>query len=101
MNRIVVVLSLVLAVSVVASCDEKKYPIADNSVPARQYTPLELADGKKIYDANCDKCHEFHEPSELTVKKWGKIMPKMCKKAELTKEQSELVTAWVNANARK
>jgi cytochrome c5 len=66
----------------------------------KKYTDAQRADGKAVYTGYCEKCHQLYQPSEFTVKEWDRILPKMCKKAELNPQDAGLVRAWVIANAK-
>ena len=95
-------IAIAACVSVLAACHQKGYPTATkDAAPSVLYTPAQLVEGQKIYNDNCGKCHELHEASEFTIHKWSKILPEMTEKAELPKDKTALLTAWVNANAKK
>lgn len=77
-------------------------PTAAEEVAAlkSKYSVTQMAKGQAITTANCGKCHELHQPGEFTIKRWNKILPEMCHKAELSKEDAELVRAWIITNAK-
>ena len=101
MKKTGTIIAVAMGILILAACHKKGFPTATKDAhPAATYTPQQLADGQKVYDQHCDKCHEFHEPAEFTARKWGKILPSMIEKAELTKKDAEVLTAWVNANAK-
>ncbi len=101
MKKIYISIAIAASVSVLAACHKKGYPTATkDAAPAVVYTPAQLAEGEKIYNDNCGKCHELHEASEFTAHKWGKIIPEMAEKAELQKNKTDLLTAWVYAHAK-
>ncbi|MES1225016.1 MAG: hypothetical protein ABUT20_56540 [Bacteroidota bacterium] len=59
------------------------------------YSMNDLAEGKKIYEANCNKCHRYKVPESRDEAKWDDIIPKMAKKAKLSSDQQELVLKYV------
>jgi len=67
----------------------------------KTFTPEQLAKGKTIFTDNCAGCHEYHEPAELTVSEWSDVLPTMTKRSKLDDDETALVTAWINANAKK
>lgn len=60
-----------------------------------------IAEGQKIYNASCGRCHELHSPGEYTETEWQPIMRSMARKAKLGDNEKEMVLAYVNANAKK
>lgn len=55
-----------------------------------------LEEGRQIYATSCTHCHGPARIDRRTNEKWsGKVLPTMCKKAKLTPEQTEAVTAYV------
>ena len=102
MKKIYISIAIAACISVLVACHKKGYPTATkDAAPAVVYTQAQLVEGQKLYNDNCGKCHELHEASEFTIHKWGKILPEMTEKAELQKDKSDLLTAWVNTNAKK
>ncbi|MBS1934892.1 MAG: hypothetical protein JST96_12900 [Bacteroidetes bacterium] len=59
------------------------------------YSLNDLNEGKKIYEANCNKCHRYKAPESRDEAKWDDIIPKMAKKAKLSSDQQELVLKYV------
>ncbi len=60
-----------------------------------------LAEGKKIYEKKCGKCHVLHETDEYSQKEWKNILKVMKEKAELTKEQHSLVLGYLYSKSKK
>ena len=94
-------------VSLLISCHKKAFPVAsgkksDNkqSEVKKDLTPEQLSQGEAIFNSKCNKCHEFHEPSELTRQKWDEVLPTMLRRAKLNEDDAALVAGWINKNAR-
>ena len=108
MKKEVVITLAALSVLLFAQCAKKLNPTTNEKpkpapvvATVKEGSPEQLTMGKSIFTDNCGKCHELHQPSEFSIKRWEVIMPQMSKKAELNKEQTAAVTAWVMANAKK
>ncbi len=106
MKKIVVLLAICGVSVFLADCSKKMAPTKSLS-PAEEvaemnqkYNAAQIAQGKIVFEQNCGKCHELHQPAEFTIPKWDKILPKMCKKSELSAEQAGIVRAWVITNAK-
>lgn len=72
-----------------------------NQNAANTYTPAELALGKSTFERKCNKCHEPYLPNSRSVKAWNQILPDMTRRAKLNDKESEMVKAWLIANARR
>lgn len=59
-----------------------------------------LADGKKLYENKCGKCHALHEKNEYTPKEWKNILKIMKIKAELNKNEEYLIENYLFNNFR-
>lgn len=66
----------------------------------KNFTDDQLAQGKTIYESNCNKCHGLKLPPTHTVESWENIIPKMAKKAHLDPTQESLVRAYILSNAK-
>ncbi len=82
------------------ACSVKKSTI--DQIPAEDSTtvivetvspeiPLELQQGKKLYDNSCGKCHKLYEPKDYTAESWKPIVARMQKKARLDDNEITLV----------
>ena len=58
-------------------------------------TISELNLGKALFETKCGKCHSLKRPFKVSVADVQKIMPKMAKKAGLTKESSDMVLRYL------
>ncbi len=107
MKKTIVLLSLCLPLALFTQCGKKEV-VAKSTVSAadevaeakNKYNPKQMAEGKLVFENNCGKCHDLHQPAEFKVAAWDKILPQMCRKAKLTAEQAALVRAWVISNAK-
>ena len=46
----------------------------------------ELAEGKRLYEGSCARCHQLFKPSDYTAEAWKPIVSRMQKKAQLSDE---------------
>ncbi len=60
-----------------------------------------LAEGKKLYEKKCGRCHALHEPDEFSQKKWKRNLNEMREKAGLSKEQYSLILGYLYSKSRK
>ena len=110
MKRFTTALTIVTASLLMAQCTAKK---ATSSAAAKEMTPEEavadvkknfteaqMEEGRVVFQANCGKCHNIHEPETRTVQKWERVLPRMSKKANLEEEQAAKVRAYVLAHAK-
>lgn len=54
-----------------------------------------VGEGKLVLLTKCAKCHEAPEVDKYSKEKWDKILPPMIKKAQLTEEEANNVSAYV------
>ena len=59
-----------------------------------------LEEGRKIYVHNCTKCHNALRITRYTEKQWVEILPEMVAKSKLSVQQSQNVTAYIQAVLR-
>jgi len=60
-----------------------------------------VAAGKNVYEIKCTKCHGAKATDVYTSERWDGILKMMVPKARLTDSETEQVTAYVKANAKK
>jgi len=89
------------------SCAKKTNPVQTASVENKTTTPVSpmvsvtnVAEGEKIYNSSCGRCHDLKDPATYTVAEWRPIMEKMADKAHLTTEQKTNALAYVIRNAK-
>jgi len=77
------------------------YPTRDGLLRVQASQPnLSLQDleiGRRLYAAHCASCHRLHLPSELTLKAWEKIVPRMHEKAKLDDTKGDSIMAYLTA----
>ncbi len=61
-------------------------------VSAQDYS---VADGAKLYNDNCARCHNPRPAEQFTAREWSVIMPHMRNKAHLTRQESEAVERFI------
>lgn len=54
-----------------------------------------VANGAKVYNQNCGRCHNPVPADQYSANAWGVIMPHMRAKAHLTRQESEDVKAFL------
>ncbi|MCZ6504218.1 MAG: c-type cytochrome [Gammaproteobacteria bacterium] len=57
-------------------------------VLSQEYSP---ADGAKLYNDNCARCHNPRPAEQFSAREWSVIMPHMREKAHLTRQETEAV----------
>ena len=113
MNKIIVITSLAILSIGLADCSTSKKVPAGSSMSTtattpeakvaevkRKYTEQQMAEGKTIWQNNCNKCHKLFEPESRDVAKWEAVLPSMVKRAHLTDAQGGMVRAYILANAK-
>lgn len=58
-------------------------------------TLADLAQGKTIYEQNCNKCHGLKDPNSRNEQGWNDIVPPMAKKAHLDQHNQDLVLKYL------
>jgi|SRR4051794_22389166 hypothetical protein len=51
--------------------------------------------GRQVYIAKCARCHKLYDPKRYNDEEWRTWMGKMSRKAKLTPEQEQQVSAYV------
>ena len=95
---IVVVITLM-----VAACSHKMAPAATKTEQAQPAVvdDATIAAGQTLYTSRCGTCHGLKKVERYTVTEWAHILNSMAPKAKLTDVETQQVTAYVNANAKK
>jgi len=60
-----------------------------------------MAAGKTVYETKCIRCHAMKPLAQFTEPRWDAILKIMAPKANLTPGETEQLTAYVKANAKK
>lgn len=98
----------VAAAALLVSCKAKKLV---DSKPTKAETVAEspkttgskrlsaemLAEGQKIFETSCVKCHALPNPAKHTDKQWVSLINAMSPRAKLSAAQSELVYDYVTS----
>ena len=105
---------LILSLIVIA-CSKKTVATKDNAINTSAETPSAetsksnaevtdaslLAAGKAIYETKCTRCHGMKPTTFYTADRWNGILKSMVPKARLTETETQEVTAFVRANAKR
>lgn len=120
MNKVIYTLIVFAGILLIANCSPKTTKTSttsnnetSNSTPEFKDMPLlkqldlmnsysvaQLADGQKIYESKCGKCHKLHNPDARTSERWMKIMKRMGPKAKLDNTQYTLVASYLHSKAK-
>lgn len=60
-----------------------------------------LTAGKLIYETKCTRCHAAKPAGNFSAERWDGILKSMVPKAKLNEAETEQVTAYVKANAKR
>ncbi|HEB61010.1 MAG TPA: hypothetical protein ENJ06_04215 [Phycisphaeraceae bacterium] len=71
--------------------------LARYAPPTVTYADLEK--GRKIYTGSCTSCHSVQPVNAYTMQQWQEILPEMCERAELDKDEENALRAYI-ASAR-
>jgi len=67
-----------------------------------QNTSLEkLQEGRALYTNKCASCHNLHLPAGYTTSEWEHIITKMQKRAKIDDKQKELISQYLQTDAKK
>ena len=78
---------------------KKVEPVTKVAAVATVLTP-ELAEGKSLYENNCNKCHELFEPKRFTASQWSPIVYRMQKEAGISDVDREKIYKYLTANSQ-
>ncbi len=92
------ILTSMLALMAFAYCTPKAATSSDDAVANNNYTEAQLEEGHMLWQNNCGKCHKLYPPENYDWERWKKILDNMIPKAKLTKDQGELVSAYIYNN---
>lgn len=67
----------------------------------QQVSQARVDNGKALYETNCKKCHELHNPSSRSAEGWVNIMKKMGPKAQLEQGPYMMISSYLVKNAKK
>jgi len=56
-----------------------------------------IAEGARIYNDNCSRCHNPRPAEDYTAREWSVIMPHMRDRAHLTRQETEAVELFLAA----
>ena len=97
MKKAIVIVVLVL---IVFACHRKTVVTAESAGNNAEPSAL-VQKGKTIYTTGCTKCHGVKPVNHYTANRWKKILNSMVPKAKLSQEETDQVTAYVMAYAKK
>jgi len=76
------------------------YPVPTKEQAQTEFTSEQLAEGRKIWQSTCDRCHDLHPETKHTPEGWNKTLRRMIHKSKLTEEEGILVRAYLIANSK-
>ncbi|MCC6464436.1 MAG: hypothetical protein IT463_03740 [Planctomycetes bacterium] len=95
-------LGLTLAAVLLAACSSTSVPephAAPEGAEA-EAASLVLEQGRRTYEARCDRCHELYEPREYTRAQWTRAVKKYGPRSGLARKDYATVEAWLHAGAK-
>lgn len=88
--------------AIVYSCKTQQSTSASASASSTDLAKSEmLKKGEDLFNLRCGRCHDLPAPSQYTAADWEPIMARMAPKAKLSADETNWVSAYVNANAKK
>ncbi len=81
-------------------CKTSKIAYLTKEEAKTQFSTEQLAQGKVLWEAKCQKCHKLFPTTMYDAKNWKPILDKMVVKAKLEEQDAQLVRAFVIANAK-
>ena len=100
---IVLLSSFILLMTQCASKTSKAItagPVPTSEQIKKEYTAVQLEQGKTIWQNSCNKCHKLFDPGSRTPDKWNNVLKRMIPRAKLNMEDGKLVRAYLIANAK-
>jgi cytochrome c5 len=67
-----------------------------NPERAAELPTSELAEGRRLYEIKCAKCHRFYDPAEYGRSEWDLWMKKMSRKAHLSPGEEQTLTRYLD-----
>lgn len=97
---------IIALATLAAACTSKKATTGEKSASdivadiKKNFTEADMAEGKSLWQTNCNKCHKLYEANDYNVGKWENVLPRMNKRAKLDDTQAGKVRAYLLANAK-
>ena len=60
-------------------------------------TPMEIAEGARVWADNCTRCHNARSPMERNDRQWATIVAHMRARANLTRSEANAVSVYLQA----
>ncbi len=76
------------------ACTPKTVEITEK-VESTEFPSDEIAQGNKLYQENCGRCHKHKVVTNYTEEEWKKIVPKMAAKSKLDQTDENKVLQYV------
>lgn len=111
MKKTLTLLTLAVLSVVMVNCSSTKkastIPGASTATPEarvaeakKNYSEDQMAEGKTLWETNCNKCHKLYAPESRNVDKWEAVLPRMVKRAKMTDTQAGMVRAYLITHAQ-
>jgi mono/diheme cytochrome c family protein len=87
----------------IVACSRKITPSTAKTEQAQPAVAedVTIVTGKTLFVERCGRCHGLKKVEDYSLTEWEHIMKSMAPKAKLTELETQQVTAYVNANAKK
>ena len=79
---------------VLAACTPKTVEITEK-VESTEFPSEDIAQGNKLYQENCGRCHKHKVVTNYNEDQWKKIVPKMAAKSKLDETDENKVLQYV------
>lgn len=94
-TKVIVIVAVGLALF---SCSKKvAAPVVTPEVKVTETPalPVAIAEGKKIYENSCGRCHKLFPAAKHDKAGWSSTIERMAPKAKITEEQKKLVYDYI------
>jgi len=83
----------------IAGCNGLSHiaPPIDQTMLTSGHSARALELGRDIYLVQCSRCHVAEPVYDYTANEWTAILPDMCDEAKLNNEETQAVTAYIDA----
>ena len=97
MKKINLFIAFGAAIALIACAPKTAEVVKPLEKPAAKpsFPTTEIAEGSKLYQENCGKCHKLKAVTNYSTEEWQKIVPRMAKKAKIDATAESKVLAYV------
>lgn len=106
MKKLVTTLALGTFILAMVNCSPKaSKSVSTEPAPTAEqmkanFSEEQMAQGKTIWESNCNRCHKLFAPESRDNEKWDRVLKRMIPKAKLSPEDGALVRAYLIAHSK-